>query len=185
MNLHKSVLESHFFLRTLYVLFYVPICIILCTYMYYFMYLCVLFYVPICIILTNKRAGLNFGRFSTNLSGQPGCDHTKVRVPQAGWPDWANFRQIGGCFLWTGYFKITQLAQMYWLLFTTVKSVLLILTKNELGYILGDFFTNSSGHPDHKRQLHRASLGTLQLEPFSLSYRQGDQISLWKKSPKM
>jgi hypothetical protein len=28
----------------------------------------------------------------------------------------------------------------------------LILTNNWLGYILGDFFTNSSGHPGHNRE---------------------------------
>jgi hypothetical protein len=33
---------------------------------------------------------------------------------------------------------------------STVKAIFLILIKNGLGYILGDFFTNSSGHPARK-----------------------------------
>jgi hypothetical protein len=32
------------------------------------------------------------------------------------------------------------------------ESYALISAKNGLGYILGDFFTNSSGHPARKRQ---------------------------------
>jgi hypothetical protein len=39
-------------------------------------------------------------------------------------------------------------AQILGLLLSTVKVMkALILTKNGVGYILGDFFTNSSGHP--------------------------------------
>jgi hypothetical protein len=35
-----------------------------------------------------------------------------------------------------------------WTTFFHDKKCIFILSKNELGYILGDFFTNSSGHPD-------------------------------------
>jgi hypothetical protein len=35
------------------------------------------------------------------------------------------------------------------------KSYVLIVTKNGLGYILGDFFTNSSGHPVRKPLFYR------------------------------
>jgi hypothetical protein len=37
--------------------------------------------------------------------------------------------------------------QQFHSLFSTVKIMQIFLTKNGLGYILGDFFTNSSGHP--------------------------------------
>jgi hypothetical protein len=42
--------------------------------------------------------------------------------------------------------KITKAANFYGVLFPMVP-VIINLTKNGLGYILGDFFTNSSGHP--------------------------------------
>jgi hypothetical protein len=35
--------------------------------------------------------------------------------------------------------------------FFHAKSCVLITKKNVFGYILGDFFTNSSGHPDRHR----------------------------------
>jgi hypothetical protein len=35
-------------------------------------------------------------------------------------------------------------------------SDVLIVTKNGLGYILGDFFTNSPGHPGVSRKIGRA-----------------------------
>jgi hypothetical protein len=38
-----------------------------------------------------------------------------------------------------------------WATFFQSKRCALITTKNGLGYILGDFFTNSSGHTDPKR----------------------------------
>jgi hypothetical protein len=41
--------------------------------------------------------------------------------------------------------KITEVAQIFGLLFTTVK-FLQKLDKNVLGYILGDFLTSSPGH---------------------------------------
>jgi hypothetical protein len=41
--------------------------------------------------------------------------------------------------------KITEVGQMLKVMY--VKSYGLVLTKNGAGYILGDFFTNSSGHP--------------------------------------
>jgi hypothetical protein len=61
--------------------------------------------------------------------------------------------QIGRIFAnWT----IVNLGQLFgnngssprsWIAFLQSKSYVAILTKNELGYILGDFLTNSSGHP--------------------------------------
>jgi hypothetical protein len=44
--------------------------------------------------------------------------------------------------------KITEVAHIDGPLFSTIKvTYALILTKKGLGYILGDFLTNSSGHP--------------------------------------
>jgi hypothetical protein len=45
------------------------------------------------------------------------------------------------------FLKTTEGAQIIWLLFFQVNRDVLVLTKNGLGYILGDFFTDSSGHP--------------------------------------
>jgi hypothetical protein len=46
--------------------------------------------------------------------------------------------------LWADYREIRKVAQTFGLFFPYA----LILTMNELGYILGDFFTNSSSHPE-------------------------------------
>jgi hypothetical protein len=54
---------------------------------------------------------------------------------------------LGGCLFWAGFFKFTEEAQIIGLLFSHSKRYVLILTKHGLGYILGDLFTNSSGHP--------------------------------------
>jgi hypothetical protein len=35
----------------------------------------------------------------------------------AGGPDWANFRPLGKCLLWAGFSKITEVANIFWLLF--------------------------------------------------------------------
>jgi hypothetical protein len=66
--------------------------------------------------------------------------------------DWANFRLLGDCFLWA---VLWNMKMMPWFLgyFFFGKSYKKLLAKIGLGYILGDFFTNSSGHPD--RSLHR------------------------------
>jgi hypothetical protein len=46
------------------------------------------------------------------------------------------------------FLKIKQLAQFFGILFSTEQVVkILILAKNGLGYILGSFFTYSSGQP--------------------------------------
>jgi hypothetical protein len=45
------------------------------------------------------------------------------------------------------FLKNSEVAQIYWLLFPQSICSVFILTKNELGYILGDFFTNSSRSP--------------------------------------
>jgi hypothetical protein len=42
---------------------------------------------------------------------------------------------------------MTEVAQIYGPLFPNVTVYVFVLAKNGLGYILGDMFTNSSGHP--------------------------------------
>jgi hypothetical protein len=67
---------------------------------------------------------------------------------EPGWPDWANFRPSGDCLLWVVFVKITEVAPIIGLLFLTVTVLYYVfITTNGLGYILGDFFTNASGHP--------------------------------------
>jgi hypothetical protein len=50
------------------------------------------------------------------------------------------------------FMKIAEKSKVFLARFWRRKSCVLILTKSELGYTLGDFFANSSGHPD--RNLH-------------------------------
>jgi hypothetical protein len=66
-----------------------------------------------------------------------------------GWPDWDNFRPLDDCLLWTVFGKLQKfVVQNFWLLNIFHRTYyVLILTKYGLGYILGDFFLNSSGHP--------------------------------------
>jgi hypothetical protein len=56
-----------------------------------------------------------------------------------------------------GFFNISEIAQIYGLLFSQIICSVLILTKNGFGYILGDFFTNSSGHSASVHQLGEVS----------------------------
>jgi hypothetical protein len=62
-------------------------------------------------------------------------------------PDWTNFRPSGGCLLRAGFFRNYRSSAHYWTIFLHLISYIFILSKNGLGHILGDFFTNSSGHP--------------------------------------
>jgi hypothetical protein len=55
---------------------------------------------------------------------------------EAGWPGWANFRLLGD---WN-----YRSSPHFWATFFYCKIYVLHLTKNGLGNILGDFFTNSS-----------------------------------------
>jgi hypothetical protein len=62
--------------------------------------------------------------------------------------------QIGRIFTYWAFIFFGQFVYNYrsslnmYLFFFHVKSCALGLKKNWLGYILGDFFANSSGHPD-------------------------------------
>jgi hypothetical protein len=70
---------------------------------------------------------------------------------EAGRPEWENFRPWGDCLCRAAFFtkKITEVAQVFWSPPFQSKSYVLILTKPDLAiHSLGDFFTNSSGHPD-------------------------------------
>jgi hypothetical protein len=78
----------------------------------------------------------------------------------SGWPDWENFRMLGGCLLWIDFLKITEIAQILGLLFYG-KICALIFTRNGLGYILCDFFTN--GQPGHPVRVIYCNPSTLQL----------------------
>jgi hypothetical protein len=49
--------------------------------------------------------------------------------------------------LWAVFLKITEEAKIIGLLFSTVQDVYQFSQNMGLGYILGNFFTNSSGHP--------------------------------------
>jgi hypothetical protein len=51
---------------------------------------------------------------------------------------------------------ITKLAHISGLLFPAVKSYVLVLVKNGLGYIVGDFFANSSGQTGYEVKQEQA-----------------------------
>jgi hypothetical protein len=62
-----------------------------------------------------------------------------------------DFLPLGQVIALEVFSKITEVAHILLLLFYKVKVVYIsFLTKNGLGYILGNFFTNSSGHPEHE-----------------------------------
>jgi hypothetical protein len=56
------------------------------------------------------------------------------------------FLPVGRPFYLGSFVKITEIAQLMGVLFHD-KCCVLIFTRNGFGYILGDFFTNASGHP--------------------------------------
>jgi hypothetical protein len=72
--------------------------------------------------------------------------HDKACMYPSGWPDWANFRLLGDCFRWE-VFKNTKIAHIFCSFLQWKKMYTLILRKIGLDHILGDFLTNSSGHP--------------------------------------
>jgi hypothetical protein len=56
---------------------------------------------------------------------------------------------LGDCLIWGSLFKITEVSHVFVLLVSNMVRFFraLIWTKNGFGHILGEFFTNSSGHP--------------------------------------
>jgi hypothetical protein len=85
-----------------------------------------------------------------------------VRVTRLG-----EFSPIVHLTTWISFSKITEAAQIWGLFFTNGKICVPILTKNGLGYILGDFFTNSSGHPGRRFRLKSFSSRQEGLPDFS------------------
>jgi hypothetical protein len=68
------------------------------------------------------------------------CDHNMVTRL-------GKFSPIGRLFTLGCYLKITEAAKTIWLHFFHGTIYLFILTQNGAGYILGDAYSNSSGHP--------------------------------------
>jgi hypothetical protein len=60
------------------------------------------------------------------------------------------FLPIGRLFNLDSSFEKFRSSLNFWDNFVHGASYAMILTKNALGYILGDFFANSSGHPAHR-----------------------------------
>jgi hypothetical protein len=64
---------------------------------------------------------------------------------------------IGRLFTFSSFLKLTEVAQIFGLLFfhdtRYVCTYILILPINGLGFVLGDSFTNSSGHPGQGWQI--------------------------------
>jgi hypothetical protein len=67
-------------------------------------------------------------------------------VCQAGWLDWANFRLLGSYLFWQSFSEEYRSIPISGLLFSRWK-LRITFDKIGLGYFLGDFFTNASGHP--------------------------------------
>jgi hypothetical protein len=65
----------------------------------------------------------------------------------AGWPDWADFRQLDDCFLWAVCEKVQKKPKYFICLFPW-KKLCIKFDKKGLGYILGNIFKTSSGHPE-------------------------------------
>jgi hypothetical protein len=59
---------------------------------------------------------------------------------------------MGNCFLSAVFFENYKSSSHFWLLFSQGKTYVLIVTNEGLDDILGDFFTNSFGHPDCARR---------------------------------
>jgi hypothetical protein len=66
---------------------------------------------------------------------------------RAGRPDWANFGRLGDFLLWVFFENSRSTLNQFWGFFFHGKRYVFILTKMGLAPFLGDFFTNSSGHP--------------------------------------
>jgi hypothetical protein len=52
---------------------------------------------------------------------------------------------VGDCFLWAVFRKLQKYYKHFWLLFPRIR-LCIYCDKKLLGYILGEFFANSSGH---------------------------------------
>jgi hypothetical protein len=64
------------------------------------------------------------------------------------WPDWANFRLLGGCLHTQTVFLITEVAQMCtWTTLFPGYKLRIYFDKKAVQLHFGAFFTNSPGHP--------------------------------------
>jgi hypothetical protein len=91
--------------------------------------------------LTKAGLGFTLGGSFKNASGHAGARPLESNICQGDqiWRIFAHWAIV--IFV---YFLNTKVIKT----FIHGKSYKLILTKNGLGHILDDFFTNSSGHPD-------------------------------------
>jgi hypothetical protein len=78
-----------------------------------------------------------------NNRHRPAVGCTGTRVTRL-----CEFSPVGRVFTLGSFLKITEVAQILGQLFYTWQNVCSNFDKNVLGHIFGDFFTNSSGHPD-------------------------------------
>jgi hypothetical protein len=62
----------------------------------------------------------------------------------AGWPDWANFLPMGVIVYFCSFYESSL---TFWTIFTPRQNFWITCDKNGLGYILGNFYANSSGRP--------------------------------------
>jgi hypothetical protein len=88
----------------------------------------------------NHSEPLRSQKFNQNRRTKP---ISSCSDPSSGWPDRANFRPIVDCWLWAIF--LNSKSSPRFLCYFSPKCR--IFDKIGLGYILGDFFTNSSGHP--------------------------------------
>jgi hypothetical protein len=62
-------------------------------------------------------------------------------------------RPMGACLLRTVIFKITEIASIFDVIFSGLGLCINFVKKMSWGNILGDFFTNSSGHPAYLHEI--------------------------------
>jgi hypothetical protein len=72
---------------------------------------------------------------------------TTLHNDETGRPDWANFRLLGCFFTFGSFLIITEEVKNRATFYYGTSYLCINFDKKGLGYILGDFFTNSSGHP--------------------------------------
>jgi hypothetical protein len=80
--------------------------------------------------------------------------------PWPGWPDSDIFRQLCDYFLWAVLFNITKGAQLCKCTFHRKAMFVFILTRNWLGYTLGELFTNSYIWPPCENKVQGSCLIT-------------------------
>jgi hypothetical protein len=74
------------------------------------------------------------------------------RTYKPGWPDWAIFRLLGDCLLWTVSLKMTKVTQFFWATLSTLEVIYLSWQK-WAGLHFGRFFYKPIWSPWHARTL--------------------------------